>query len=124
MDSNPQAQASTRPARLKFAKHHLDGPEEAWEKVLWSDETKISSFVCVSLQQRVQTVDFSHRNVPTMEITNLSILCKWENLQHQWCISCLFSPLYKNLTPGSFESSLILSKEGVRGVASKNKEKQ
>ncbi len=26
-------------ARLKFAKDHLD--EEAWEKVMWSDETKI-----------------------------------------------------------------------------------
>ncbi len=28
-------------ARLKFAKDHLDDPEEAWEKVIWSDETKI-----------------------------------------------------------------------------------
>ncbi len=28
-------------ARLKFAKYHLDDPEEAWEKVMWSDETKI-----------------------------------------------------------------------------------
>ncbi len=28
-------------ARLKFAKKHLDDPEEAWEKVMWSDETKI-----------------------------------------------------------------------------------
>ncbi len=28
-------------ARLKFAKDHLDDPEEAWEKVKWSDETKI-----------------------------------------------------------------------------------
>ena len=28
-------------ARLKFAKEHLDDPEEAWEKVMWSDETKI-----------------------------------------------------------------------------------
>ncbi len=28
-------------ARLKFAKDHLDDPEEAWEKVMWSDETKI-----------------------------------------------------------------------------------
>ena len=27
--------------RLKFAKEHLDDPEEAWEKVMWSDETKI-----------------------------------------------------------------------------------
>ncbi len=28
-------------ARLKFAKYNLDDPEEAWEKVVWSDETKI-----------------------------------------------------------------------------------
>ncbi len=28
-------------ARLKFPKYHLDDPEEAWEKVMWSDETKI-----------------------------------------------------------------------------------
>ncbi len=31
-------------ARLKFAKDHLDDPEEAWEKVMWSDETKIKLF--------------------------------------------------------------------------------
>ncbi len=31
-------------ARLKFAKNHLDDPEEAWEKVMWSDETKIECF--------------------------------------------------------------------------------
>ena len=28
-------------AHLKFAKEHLDEPDEAWEKVMWSDETKI-----------------------------------------------------------------------------------
>ncbi len=28
-------------ACLKFAKDHLDDPEEAWEKVMWSDVTKI-----------------------------------------------------------------------------------
>ena len=31
-------------ARLKFAKEHLDDPEEAWEKVMLSDETKIELF--------------------------------------------------------------------------------
>ncbi|KAI4874042.1 hypothetical protein NFI96_000107 [Prochilodus magdalenae] len=31
-------------ARLKFAHDHLDDPEESWEKVLWSDETKIELF--------------------------------------------------------------------------------
>ena len=29
-------------ACLKFAKEHLDDPEEAWEKVMWSDENKIA----------------------------------------------------------------------------------
>ncbi|XP_072523827.1 uncharacterized protein [Salminus brasiliensis] len=31
-------------ARLKFDHDHLDDPEESWEKVLWSDETKIELF--------------------------------------------------------------------------------
>ena len=31
-------------AHLRFAKEHLDDPEEAWEKVMWSDETKIELF--------------------------------------------------------------------------------
>ena len=31
-------------ACLKFAKEHLDDPEEAWKKVMWSDETKIELF--------------------------------------------------------------------------------
>ena len=28
-------------ALLKFAREHLDDPEEDWENVIWSDETKI-----------------------------------------------------------------------------------
>ncbi len=32
--------------------------------------------------------------VPTMKITDLSILCKWENLKNCQCIKCLFAPLY------------------------------
>uniref|UniRef100_A0AAY5KGU3 Transposase Tc1-like domain-containing protein n=1 Tax=Esox lucius TaxID=8010 RepID=A0AAY5KGU3_ESOLU len=31
-------------ARLKFANDHLDDPEEKWEKVMWSDETKLELF--------------------------------------------------------------------------------
>uniref|UniRef100_A0AAY5L890 Transposase Tc1-like domain-containing protein n=1 Tax=Esox lucius TaxID=8010 RepID=A0AAY5L890_ESOLU len=31
-------------ARLKFANDHLDDPVEEWEKVMWSDETKIELF--------------------------------------------------------------------------------
>ncbi|KAJ4928418.1 hypothetical protein JOQ06_016210 [Pogonophryne albipinna] len=33
-------------ARLKFAREHLDDPEEDWENVIWSDETKIELFGC------------------------------------------------------------------------------
>ncbi|KAK3514520.1 hypothetical protein QTP70_021498, partial [Hemibagrus guttatus] len=31
-------------AHLKFAREHLDDPEEDWENVIWSDETKIELF--------------------------------------------------------------------------------
>ena len=31
-------------ARLRFANDHLDDQEEEWEKVMWSDETKIELF--------------------------------------------------------------------------------
>ena len=31
-------------ARLKFAGEHLDVPEEYWENVIWSDETKVGLF--------------------------------------------------------------------------------
>ncbi|KAK3547659.1 hypothetical protein QTP86_026769, partial [Hemibagrus guttatus] len=31
-------------ASLKFAREHLDDPEEDWENVIWSDETKIELF--------------------------------------------------------------------------------
>ena len=36
-------------ARLQFAKDHLDDPEESWEKVMWSDETKIEPLVIIPL---------------------------------------------------------------------------
>ena len=31
-------------ARRKFAKEHMDDPEEDWENIMWSDETKIELF--------------------------------------------------------------------------------
>uniref|UniRef100_A0A8C6TYF3 Transposase n=1 Tax=Neogobius melanostomus TaxID=47308 RepID=A0A8C6TYF3_9GOBI len=40
----PRPKSSHVKARLKFANDHLDDPEESWEKVLWSDETKIELF--------------------------------------------------------------------------------
>ncbi len=32
--------------------------------------------------------------VPAMKITDLSILCKWENVKNRQCIKYLFAPLY------------------------------
>ncbi len=32
--------------------------------------------------------------VPTMKITDISILCKWETLKNRQCIKYLFAPLY------------------------------
>ena len=31
-------------ACLKFAREHMDDPEEDWENIMWSDETKIELF--------------------------------------------------------------------------------
>ena len=38
-------------AHLKFANDHLDDPEEEWEKVMWSDETKIELFGLNSIRR-------------------------------------------------------------------------
>ncbi len=35
-----------------------------------------------------------------MKITDLSILCKWENLKNNQCIKYLFAPVYIVHTPG------------------------
>uniref|UniRef100_A0A803J715 Transposase Tc1-like domain-containing protein n=1 Tax=Xenopus tropicalis TaxID=8364 RepID=A0A803J715_XENTR len=37
----PLLKSSHVQAHLKFSNDHLDDPEEAWEKVMWSDETKV-----------------------------------------------------------------------------------
>ncbi len=37
----PQLKPEHVQAHLKFAKDHLDDSEEAWEKIMWSDEAKI-----------------------------------------------------------------------------------
>uniref|UniRef100_A0A803JCJ7 Transposase Tc1-like domain-containing protein n=1 Tax=Xenopus tropicalis TaxID=8364 RepID=A0A803JCJ7_XENTR len=31
-------------ARLKFAKEHLDVPQQYWQNILWTDETKVEVF--------------------------------------------------------------------------------
>ena len=57
-------------ARLKFAKEHLDDPEEAWEKVMWSDETKIELFG-INSTRRVwmkRNVEYNPKNtIPTVK---------------------------------------------------------
>ena len=57
-------------ARLKFAKEHLDDPEEAWEKVIWSDETKIELFGINSTRcvWRKRNVEYNPKNtIPTVK---------------------------------------------------------
>ena len=57
-------------ARLKLAKEHLDDPEEAWEKVMWSDETKIELFG-INLTRRVRrkrNAEYNPKNtIPTVK---------------------------------------------------------
>ena len=57
-------------ARLKFAKEHLDDPEEAWEKVMWSDETKIELFGIKSSRRvwRKRNAEYNPKNtIPTVK---------------------------------------------------------
>ena len=51
-------------AHLKFAKEHLDDPEEAWEKVMWSDETKIELFGIDSIRHvwRKRNAEYNPKN--------------------------------------------------------------
>ena len=57
-------------ARLKFAKDHLDDPKEAWEKVMWSDETKIELFGINSTCRvwRKRNAEYNPKNtIPTVK---------------------------------------------------------
>ena len=57
-------------ARLKFAKEHLDDLEEAWEKVMWSDETKIELFGINSTHHvwRKRNAEYNPKNtIPTVK---------------------------------------------------------
>ncbi|CDQ79417.1 unnamed protein product [Oncorhynchus mykiss] len=57
-------------ARLKFANDHLDDPEEEWEKVMWSDETKIELFGLNSTRRvwRMKKDEYSPKNtIPTVK---------------------------------------------------------
>ena len=53
-----------------FAKGHLDDPEEAWEKVMWSDETKIELFGINSTRRvwRNRNAEYNSKNtIPTVK---------------------------------------------------------
>ena len=56
-------------ARLKFTEEHLDDPEEVWEKVMWSDKTKIELFG-INLTHRVwrkRNAEYNPKNtIPTI----------------------------------------------------------
>ena len=57
-------------ARLKFAREHLDDPEEDWENVIWSDETKIELFGKNSTHRvwRTKNAEFHPTNtIPTVK---------------------------------------------------------
>ena len=57
-------------AHLKFAKEHLDDPEEAWKKVMWSDETKIELFGINSTRRawRKRDAEYNPKNtIPTVK---------------------------------------------------------
>uniref|UniRef100_A0AAZ3QF02 Transposase n=1 Tax=Oncorhynchus tshawytscha TaxID=74940 RepID=A0AAZ3QF02_ONCTS len=57
-------------AHLKFANDHLDDTEEEWEKVMWSDETKIELFGLNSTRRvwRKKKDEYNPKNtIPTVK---------------------------------------------------------
>uniref|UniRef100_A0AAZ3NVK9 Transposase n=1 Tax=Oncorhynchus tshawytscha TaxID=74940 RepID=A0AAZ3NVK9_ONCTS len=57
-------------ACLKFAREHLDDPEEDWENVIWSDETKIELFGKNSTRRvwRTKNAELHPKNtIPTVK---------------------------------------------------------
>ena len=40
----PKRKLADKTARLNFAKEHEKKPDEYWQHILWSDETKINEF--------------------------------------------------------------------------------
>uniref|UniRef100_A0A9J7ZAG4 Transposase Tc1-like domain-containing protein n=1 Tax=Cyprinus carpio carpio TaxID=630221 RepID=A0A9J7ZAG4_CYPCA len=62
---------------LKFAKKHLNDSEKAWEKVLWSDKTKIELFGINSTRRvwRERNADYDLKNTfPTVKHRGGNIL--------------------------------------------------
>ena len=63
-------------AHLKFAKEHLDDPEEAWEKVMQSDQAKIEPFDINSTRSawRNRNAEYNHKNT-IATVKHVEILC-------------------------------------------------
>lgn len=73
----PPAQASTCPGPSEFASDHLNDPEEALEKIMWSDETKIKLFGLNSTRCVKKDEIQSHLNCEA-----------WGGIMPWWCFSC------------------------------------
>ena len=62
---------------MNFAKEHLSKPSSFWDKILWSDETKLELFGqnCVSRVWRQKNSAFDPKNtVPTVKFGGGSIM--------------------------------------------------
>lgn len=73
----PPAQASTCLGPSEFASDHLNDPEEALEKIMWSDETKIKRFGLNSTRCVKKDEIQSHLNCEA-----------WGGIMPWWCFSC------------------------------------
>jgi len=63
-------------ARLKFANDHLDDPEEEWEKIMWSDDTKIDLFGLNSTRRVWRKDEYNPKNtIPTVKHGGGNIIC-------------------------------------------------
>ncbi len=72
-------------ARLKFAKYPLDDPEEAWEKVMWSDETRTELFGINSTRHvwRKKKDEYNPKNtIPTVKHGDGNPTKEWLRKKH------------------------------------------
>ena len=73
-------------ARLKFTQEHLDDPEEAWEKVMWSDETKMELFGINSTCQvwRKRNAEYNPKNtIPILKHGGGNLML-WRCFSAKW----------------------------------------
>uniref|UniRef100_A0A8C9XGT5 Transposase Tc1-like domain-containing protein n=1 Tax=Sander lucioperca TaxID=283035 RepID=A0A8C9XGT5_SANLU len=73
-------------ARLRLAREHLDDPEEVWENVIWSDETKIELFGKNSTRRvwRRKNAELHPKNtIPTVKHGGGNIML-WAKMKRGW----------------------------------------